>query len=556
MKNKLFAILSLLVISSVALASCGSKPPVVIEGLQEKKFEPVTLSAADCEYGGEFKSVEAVDELTVKFTLCYPDPAFLYKISLTSFGIQPKEWLEFTKGGGVDSQLLTQPIGTGPYYVAQWKRGEELILTAYANYWGDKAKTPTVVFRWSSESAQRLLELQAGTVDAIDNVGPDDFDTVEGDSNLALLKRPALNIAYIGMNNTYAPFDNELVRQAIAMGIDRARLVKNFYPAGSEVADYFTPCAITNGCVGEKWTEFDPVAAKALLAQAGYPDGFETEIAFRDVVRGYLPQPSVVAQDIQAQLKANLNIDAKIVIMESGAFLDAADKGELKGLHLLGWGADYPDQTNFLDVHFGPGASDQFGTKWDDIIAALRQAASLADPAARKPYYEQVNALLKQHVPMIPLAHGGSAMAWLATAEGANVSPLTMERFAGVAIPGKDTFVFMQNAEPISLYCADESDGESLRACDQVTEPLYTIKTGTTEIEPGVATVCTPNDDLTVWTCTLRKNVKFHNGFKLDAGDVVATFGAQWDASDPLHVGNTGEFYYFSALFAGFMNVP
>ena len=79
------------------------------------------------------------------------------------------------------------------------------------------------------------------------------------------------------------------------------------------------------------------------------------------------PIRNVVAQDIQAQLKNNLNINVKIEVMESGAFLDAADSGQLNGLHLLGWGADYPDQTNFLDYHFGAGASKQFGDKFADI---------------------------------------------------------------------------------------------------------------------------------------------------------------------------------------------
>ena len=105
------------------------------------------------------------------------------------------------------------------------------------------------------------------------------------------------------MNNTYPPFDNEKVRQAIAMGIDRQRIVDNFYPAGSSVAEYFTPCTLPNGCVGDPWYKFDVDAAKALLAEAGYPNGFDTTITYRDVVRGYLPQPGVVAQDIQAQLQ-------------------------------------------------------------------------------------------------------------------------------------------------------------------------------------------------------------------------------------------------------------
>jgi ABC-type transport system substrate-binding protein len=515
-------------------------------------FEPMVMAADNCDYGGLIKEIAALDELTVQFTMCVPDPAFPSKAAFTAFAIQPSEYLEANGGTG---DLLEKPIGTGPYMVDNWARGEEVVFKRYDGYWGEKAKTETLVFRWNSEAAARLLELQAGTIDGFDNPAPDDFDTIRNDSSLTLIERPALNIFYVGMNNTYEPFTDEKVRQAIAMGIDRQRIVDNFYPAGSEAASHFTPCSIPNACVGESWYEFDPAAARALLAEAGFPDGFSTEIAYRDVVRGYLPEPGVVAQDIQAQLKENLNIDAEIVVMESGAFIAAADAGELPGLHLLGWGADYPDMTNFLDFHFGAGASKQFGDQFPDITEALAQGASLASDADRMPFYETANNLIKQHVPMIPIAHGGSGVAYAATVKGGHASPLGNEYFA-VMDPGKDTFVWMQNAEPISLYCGDETDGESLRACEQVTEALLTYEIGGTAVEPALATGCEANGDLTVWTCTLREGVTFHDGSKLDANDVVVSWGMQWDASHPLHVGNTGAFTYFSALWGGFLNAP
>jgi len=72
------------------------------------------------------------------------------------------------------------------------------------------------------------------------------------------------NILYLAMTNTFEPYDNQLVRQAIAMGIDRQRIVDNFYPEGSADADYFTPCSIPNGCDGDPWYDFDPEAARAL----------------------------------------------------------------------------------------------------------------------------------------------------------------------------------------------------------------------------------------------------------------------------------------------------
>ena len=580
MKRNLFVLLSLLVVASVVLAACGGGPateaPVATEApateppateaptevpTEAPTYDGLMVESPDCDYGGEFKSIEAVDEFTVKITLCVPDPAFPSKIAFTSFAVQPSEYLESTGGNG---DLLEKPIGTGPYMVESWERGNQLVLKAFPDYWGENIGADTLVFRWGTESAQRLLELQSGTVDGIDNVGPDDFATVEGDPNLKLYNRPALNIMYIGFNNnpqvegfdnTTNPLANEQVRQAIAMGIDRQRIVDNFYPAGSEVASHFTPCSIPNGCVGDEWYEFDAEAAKALLTEAGYPDGFETVLNYRDVVRGYLPDPNIVATDIQAQLKENLNITVKIEVMESGAFLAASDAGQLQGIHLLGWGADYPDQTNFLGYHFGAGASKQFGDHWDDITEALAQGAQLANDADRKPFYTTANNAIRTHVPMIPVAHGGSALAFKASVEGAFASPLGNEEFS-VMSNGTDTFVWMQNAEPISLYCADETDGESLRACEQITQSLLAYETGGTAVEPALAESYDVNADLTEWIFHLRQGVLFHDGSSLDANDVVESLVIQWDAANPLHTGNTGAFSYWSGLFGAFLNAP
>jgi ABC-type transport system substrate-binding protein len=438
--------------------------------------------------------------------------------------------------------------------VDTWTRGDSITFKRNENYWGEKAKAATLVYRWSTEAAQRLLELQSGTVDGIDNVAPDDFDTVKGDSTLQLFERPALNVFYLGMSNAYKPFDNEKVRQAVAMAIDKQRIVDNFYPAGSEPADYFTPCSLPNGCAGEPWYKFDPAAAKKLLAEAGFPDGFETTLEYRDVVRGYLPQPGQVAQDIQAQLKDNLNITVKINVMESGAFIDAGNAGKLEGLHMLGWGADYPDITNFLDFHFGAGASPQFGSKFDDITAALTEGAAQADNEKRKPSYETANNAIRTHVPMVPIAHGGSAVAYKADVKDAHTSPLGNEKFEVMDPGGRDTFVWMQGAEPNSFYCADETDGEALHACEMVIESLLAYQTGGTDSVPALATACDPNADLTVWTCKLRENVKFSDGSDFDANDVVMSYYVQWDQSSPLHKGRTGDFTYFAALWGGFMN--
>jgi len=502
-------------------------------------------------YTGNIEQIRATDEHTVVFDLCSPDVAFLAKVAFTSFAINDTAWLETH---APDGSIVDTPNGTGPYKLDAWNRGSDVTLVANPDYWGDAPLSETLIFRWSAEAAQRLVELQSGAVDGIDNPGPDDFETISGDADLALYEREGLNVFYVGFNNTEPPFDDEALRQAIAMGIDRQRIVDGFYPPGSEVATHFTPCSIPFACEGDEWYEYDQDAAAAAIADL-YPDGIETQIHLRDVVRGYLPLPKEVAADLQDQL-ADLGITATIDIQESGTYIDNADQGNLPGIHLLGWGADYPDPTNFLDFHFGAGASAQFGDKWDDITEPLQTGASTVADADRAAAYEEANNAVREHVPMIPIAHGGSGTAFRADVEGAHSSPLGNEHFASMGPGADDQLVWMQNAEPIGLYCADESDGESLRVCEQIMEALYAYEIGGTAAEPALATECAPNETLDEWTCTLLEGVTFHDGSTLDANDVVLSYAVQWDAEHELHVGRDGSFTYFPGLWGGFLHAP
>ncbi|MCB9435384.1 MAG: peptide ABC transporter substrate-binding protein [Anaerolineales bacterium] len=542
-----YASLAFLLVIVMAFGSSGLISPKTHaqDGWQPLSFAP------GCEAGGSIAAIEAIDELTVKFTLCGSDPAFPSKAAFSAFAIHPSEYLEATGGGG---ELVESPVGTGPYMLSEWTRGESLTLVRNENYWGDPAPMQTVVFRWNAEGSARLNELRAGTVDGIDNPSPDDYEGIREDENLVLYDRPGTNVFYIGLNNTFEPLDNVQVRQALAMAVDRQRLVDNFYPKGSLVATQFMPPSIFGFTPEVTWYEFDPETARTMLADAGYPDGFEITLSYRDVFRSYLPEPGLVAVDIKEQLEQNLGLTVNINVMESGAFIDASDAGELE-MYLLGWGADYPDATNFLDFHFGATASDQFGDKHPEITEPLARAAALADPAQRLPIYVEANQAIKDLVPMIPVAHGASATAFAADVVGAHASPLGNENFSVMSVEGQDTLVWMQNAEPIGLYCADETDGESLRACEQINESLLAYEVGGTAVIPGLAESFEVNEDLTEYTFHLREGVTFHDGSALDANDVVLSWEVQADAANPLHVGRNGTFTYFDALF-GIINKP
>jgi peptide/nickel transport system substrate-binding protein len=524
------------------------------EGGMTMNGDLMTYSADSCDYGGEFLSIEAVDAQNVKFTLCYPDPALPSKVAFGAFAIYSSDYIESTGGTG---DLVTNPIGTGPYKVDHWDLGNELVLTRNENYWGEPAVEETLIFRWNSEAAARLTELQSGGADAIDNVGPSDFEVIANDSSLQLKEREGLNVMYVGFNNTIAPFDDVRVRQAISMGIDKQRIVDNFYPPGSSVADQFMPTSIFGYTAEVEPLAYDVDAAKALVQEYADETGatvpLEVTLNYRDVVRGYLPQPGVVGQDIQAQL-ADIGINVTIEVMESGAFIDATNAGTVP-FFLLGWGADYPDATNFLDYHFGSTSSPRFGDHFDEITEPLSQGAQLAAPEDRYPFYVEANTAIRDLVPMVPIAHGGSAVAYAGRIEGAHSSPLGNERFAIMEDPDDDNLVWMQNAEPIGLYCADESDGESLRACRQIQESLLDYETGGTAVVPALSDTYTVSDDLTEWTFHLREGVTFTDGSTLDANDVVMSYAVNWDAANPLHVGRVNQFTYWGALF-GFLNPP
>jgi ABC-type transport system substrate-binding protein len=258
----------------------------------------------------------------------------------------------------------------------------------------------------------------------------------------------------------------------------------------------------------------------------------------------------LVAQDIQAQLKANLNIDADVVLMESGEFIDKSTNGRLDGLYMLGSSADYMHVTNFLDFHFSR-SNPQYGDPHPEIYEILEEAGTLADALQ---LYEQVNNAIKELVPCVPVAHGSSADAALGDVEGAHTAVLGPPRLWKVNPGGRDTLIYLKAAEPVSLYCMDETDGESLDACTMVTEGLY-MYDEFGNAQPALATSYDVNEDATVWTFHLREGVKFHDGSTLDANDVVRSWDAGMNAASPYHIGNTGAFEYPSYLFGSLMNL-
>ena len=527
--------------------------------------EMLSFSADDCDYGGNLKSVEAVDELTVVITLCNTDALFEQKAASLGLSIHPSEYVNATGGEG---DLLSHAIGTGPLKLVNWDQGNEIVFERYDDYWGEPSIEQTVILRWNSEAAARATELRAGTIDGMKFANPGDIPVFRADPNFNLIDIPPLTGVYVAMSNYFAPLNDVRVRKAIAMGIDRQRIVDNFFPPGSPLTPDFAPPAVF-GHVGEGGVPgFDQEAAKALLEEAAADLGFELPLdslvdtrsgesraltlTWRDVVRGYLPNPGIIANDVAAQL-ADIGVIADVQVVESGTFLASANAGN-EPLHILGWHADFPDASNFYSCCFGPN-NTQLGVPNPALYEPLVAASQVLDPEERMSYFRQVADAMAEHVPWVPFGHAGAADVWQVRMIGVHPGLLDgTEEFSRIEDPDDDNVIYMQNAEPISLYCNDTWDGETFRACHQVSEALLDFERGGVDVIPGLAETWSASDDGLVWTFNLREGVHFHDGSTLDANDVVVSWQAPADCASPNHTGTGQAFAIYKSIFQQFIN--
>ena len=510
----------------------------------------------DAAYAGLVKKITAVDRLTVEFQLCAPDVAFLPKAAFATFGIQDSDYLA---AHATDKSYLTQANGTGPYKLAEWDTGNRMVFQANESYWGEAPKAPNAELRWSDSTAQRLVELKSGAVDGVDNPGREEIDAIKGDSTLQFLPRPAMNTFYIGMNHSFKPWDDVNVRKAIAMGIDSKRIVDNFYPEGSEVASHFTPCPplVPFGCEGDSWYGFDAAAAKKLLTDANFDFSKTYPLSFRAAVRPYLPDPPVIATEIQTQLRTNLGIETTIDLQESGAFSTAVSTGKLEGLFLYGWGADYPDADQLPRLPLRRRLRRQVRRcvrRHRRCPDEGRDVAGRCGPSG---------GLHRGQQPHQGERSGRVPHPWR------NRRRLQGRRpgRAGIAVDHRDPGGHATGRPGHDGLHARRRTAQRLlrgrvgrRVAPRVRADLRMRSTPTRSTAPkpvpALATECAPNADLSTWTCTLRDGVKFHDGATFDANDVVTTYAVQWDAAHPLHVGNSGVFEYWGGLWNGYLNPP
>ncbi|MDP3961836.1 MAG: ABC transporter substrate-binding protein [Pseudorhodobacter sp.] len=319
--------------------------------------------------------VTVVDPLTVAVTLGQPDGSFLFNMAWGDAVIVAPESI---------ADIATKPIGTGAFKFVDWVQGDRVDLARNPDYWGTPAALETATFKFISDPSAAFAAVMAEDVDAfVGFPAPENLPQFAADSRFQVLVGSTEGETILAMNNKLAPFDNKLVREAVAHAIDRRALIDGaMFGYGTPIGSHFAP---HNPAYVDLTglSAYDPEKARALLAEAGLPDGFTTTLK--------LPPPSYARRGgeiIAAQLAA-VGITAEITNLEWAQWLEEVFKGKDFGLTIV-------SHTEPMDI--GIYARPDYYFQYDNpaFQALMTKLTATADPAARTALLQQAQTMIAE----------------------------------------------------------------------------------------------------------------------------------------------------------------
>ncbi len=377
---------------------------------KKNPYYPGTAPYGEFTYQNVTK-VDAVDNLTVRFTLSAPFAPFLTNMAMFAVGIvSPTAVKKFGK------DFFKHPVGSGPFKFVEWVKKDHATYEANKDYWAGRPCVDRLIIRAIPDNTVRLLEVEKGTAHIMLQVNPPDYARIRGDKDLELSIGPGLNTGYIAMNVEKSPFNDVRIRRAVNHAVNRDALVRAFYAAVGAPAKNPIPPTIWSYNEAVQPYEYSVEKAKQLLAEAGYPNGLSTELWWPNRARPYLTQPSKIAEALQAQL-AKAGIRAKLVTFEWGTYLSKTRSGE-HPMAILGWIGDNGDPDNFLYVLLDKDntekgkASNIAFYKNDTVHNLLIKAQQVGDQASRAKLYRQAQEIIHNDAPWAPLVHAARVSAF------------------------------------------------------------------------------------------------------------------------------------------------
>lgn len=293
------------------------------------------------------EGLEVVDDYTVKITLKEPYAAFLACISSPGVSIYDSEATEAAGDQfGLDPAVT---VGTGPFKFTSWTLNDQLVLTRYDDYWKGASALPGVVVKIIPDTETQTMMFENGELDVIDlDFVADAMDRFEATYPDQIVEGNRVGITYLTMNQNIEPFNNVQVRKAVQMAIDKQAILDALYGGRGQVEHGIFPHGLIGFNPDQEAIPYDPEAAKALLAEAGYADGFTMELASDSSSS----DTTTMALEIIKEQLAEVGINAEIKNYDEATWLDTRKAGEL-GSFLATWTADFNDPDNFIYTFFG-----------------------------------------------------------------------------------------------------------------------------------------------------------------------------------------------------------
>ncbi|MEO8153991.1 MAG: ABC transporter substrate-binding protein [Rhizobacter sp.] len=401
-----------------------------------QKAAPASFEyASDLGLSDNIVKLEKPDAMTVKMTLKTVDAAFLADLAMDFASVHSAEYADQLLKAGKGVELNTKPVGTGPFVLKRYEKDAQIRYAAFDGYWAGKAKIDNLIFAITVDSAVRAQKLQAGECQISQYPKPAEVAALKKNPKIKLMSLPGLNVGYLSLNVKHKPFDNLLVRQAINMAINKKSLVDAVYQGAGTVAVNPIPPTMWSYNKAVKDYEYNPERAKALLAKAGFPNGFETKLWALPVQRPYNPNGQQAAELIQADL-AKIGIKTQIVKYEWAEYLARAKAGE-SDIGMFGWNGDNGDPDNFMATLLSCAAvgGSNYG-QWCDkeYDALVNKAKQTSDLVERTKLYEKAQEVFKREAPWVPMAHSVVYQPMQPNVEGYKMSPFGSVQFFGVSL--------------------------------------------------------------------------------------------------------------------------
>ncbi len=364
------------------------------------------------------KDVKAQGTDTVVITLSQPWAPLLSDLSIYSDAILPKDLR-----GMSEKEFFAKPIGTGPFMLKSWEQEGALItLAKNPNYWqSGKPYLDEVVFKLITDDNQRMLQLQSGEVHVIDGVPPAQVESLKGDSKLSVGNYPAWSVDLFLFNEKVKYYADRNVRRAIAQTIDTAKIVEATTFGTSQAGGSFFPPSLEYYDPATPVLKYDLEAAKADLAKSAFPNGFKSEILIPSGDKVW----SLAAQIIQAGAK-ELGIDFTINQLDTAAYQNAFRGFEYETFinNAINDITD-PDEMASFQCDAENGGSDSFWTGYNnpDVVKLVREAAGEMDATKRGGMYKEIQAMVAQDAPYVPLSYPPSLYANATAVNGFAVNP-------------------------------------------------------------------------------------------------------------------------------------